>query len=56
MFLEHILGIMIILIAYGMLWYLVLYARKSIEKIDSNGLKSMREIKQELGMKREKNG
>lgn len=56
MFLNHILGIIIIVIAYGMLWYLVLYARKIIEKIDDNRLKSLREIKRELGLNKEKNG
>jgi len=56
MSLNHILGIIIIVIAYGMLWYLVLYARKIIERIDDNRLKSLREIKRKLGLNKEKNG
>ena len=56
MSLNHILGAIIIIIAYGMLWYLVLYGRKIIEKIDGNGLRSLREIKRELGLTRERNG
>ena len=53
---DHILGITIIAGAYGILWYLVLYGRGIIEKIDGNGLKRLREIKRELGLKKEKNG
>ncbi len=56
MTLDHILGIVVIAIAYGTLWYLVLHGRKTIERIEGNGLKHLREIKQELGLKREKNG
>jgi len=53
---EHILGIIIVVAAYGALWYLVLYSRRIVEKIDDNHLKNLREIKQKLGMKKEKNG
>ena len=56
MSLDHTLGIIIVIAAYGVLWYLVLYSRKIVEKIDENGLKRLREIKRELGLKREKNG
>ena len=56
MHLNHILGIIIISIAYGMLWYLVLYSRKIIERVGRSGLTSLREIKQELGLNKEKNG
>ena len=45
MSLNHILGAIIIIIAYGMLWYLVLYGRKIVEKIDGNRLRNLREIK-----------
>lgn len=56
MTLEQILGSAIVVAAYGALWYLVIYSRKIVEKIDSNELKRLREIKQELGMTKEKNG
>ncbi len=56
MSLNHILGIIIITVAYGMLWYLVLYGRKIIEEIDDNSLRSLREIKRKLGLTRERNG
>ena len=56
MYLNHMLGAIIIIIAYGMLWYFVLYGRKIVEKIDDNRLGSLREIKRELGLTREKNG
>ncbi len=53
---DHILGIAIIIAAYGTLWYFVLYSRRIIEKIDRSGLSSLREIKRELGLKKEKDG
>lgn len=56
MSLEHIAGIAIITVAYSILWYFVLRSRSIIEKINENGLKHLREIKRELGLKREKNG
>ena len=56
MYLNHILGVIIITIAYGLLWYLVLYSRKIIEKIDDKRLRSLREIKRELRLTKEKNG
>ncbi len=56
MSLDHILGIIIITIAYGLLWYLVLYGRKIIKRIDDKRLENLREIKQELGLNKEKNG
>ncbi len=56
MSLDHILGIIIIIIAYGLLWYLVLYGRRIIEKIDNSRLENLREIKRELGLNKEKNG
>lgn len=56
MSLEQILGSVVVVAAYGVLWYLVIYSRRIVEKIDSNELKRLREIKQELGMKKEKNG
>ncbi len=56
MSLNHIFGIIIIIVAYGMLWYLVLYGRRIIEKIDDSRLENLREIKQELGLSKEKNG
>ncbi len=56
MSLNHILGIIIIVIAYGMLWFLVLYGRRIIERIDDSSLESLREIKRELGLTKEKNG
>ena len=56
MFLDHILGIVITAIAYGLLWYLVLYGRKIVERIDDSRLENLREIKRELGLNKEKNG
>lgn len=56
MSLNHILGIIIIAIAYGALWYFVLYGRKIIERIDNTRLTNLREIKRELGLNKEKNG
>ena len=56
MSLNHILGIIITVVAYGMLWYLVLYGRRIIERIDDSKLENLREIKQELGLNKEKNG
>ena len=56
MSLDHILGIIIIAIAYGLLWYLVLYGRRIIERIDNSRLENLREIKRELGLNKEKNG
>ena len=56
MLLDHILGIAVISIAYGMLWYFVLHGRSIVEKIDKNGFKSLREIKRELVTKRKRNG
>jgi proline racemase len=53
---DHILGIIIIAIAYGTLWYFVLYGRRIIDNIHDKGLENLREIKRELGLKREKNG
>jgi len=38
------------------LWYFVVSSKKIIEKIDEKKLGHIREIKRELGMKREKNG
>jgi hypothetical protein len=56
MSLDHTLGIIIVIAAYGILWYFVLYSRKIIEKVDTSRLKRLREIKRELGLNREKNG
>lgn len=56
MSLNHILGIIIIALAYGLLWYLVLYGRRIIERIDEGRLENLREIKRELGLNKEKNG
>ena len=56
MSLNHILGIIIIAIAYGMLWYMVLYSRRIIDNVDKRRLGRLREIKQELGLNGEKNG
>ena len=56
MLLEQVLGGAIVVAAYGALWYLVLYSRRIVEKIDGNELKRLREIKQELGMTKKKNG
>ncbi len=56
MSLNHILGIIITVIAYGLLWYLVLYGRRIINRIDDSKLENLREIKQELGLNKEKNG
>lgn len=56
MSLDHILGLVVIIIAYGMLWYLVLYARRIIGRIDDSSLENLREIKRELGLNKEKNG
>jgi len=56
MLLEHILGIGIIAVAYCALWYLVLYSRRIIDRIDEGGLGRLREIKRELGLKKEKDG
>jgi hypothetical protein len=56
MSLDHVLGIIIVIFAYSLLWYFVLYGRRIIERIDRNGLRSHREIKRELGLKKEKNG
>ncbi len=56
MSLNHILCIIIIIVAYGLLWYLVLYGRRIIERIDDSRLENLREIKRELGLNKEKNG
>ena len=56
MSLEHISGMAVIAAAYGALWYFVLYGRRIIEKIDEDGLRRLREIKRELGLKKEKDG
>ncbi|MFC1714473.1 hypothetical protein ACFL6S_12465 [Candidatus Poribacteria bacterium] len=56
MSLNHILGIIIITIAYGLLWYLVLYGRRIIGRIDDSRLENLREIKRELGLNKDKNG
>ncbi len=56
MSLNQILGIAVIAAAYGLLWYLVLYGRRIIKRIDDRRLENLREIKQELGLSKEKNG
>jgi len=56
MSLNHILGIIITAVAYGILWYLVLYGRRIIERIDNSRLENLREIKRELGLNKERNG
>ena len=56
MSLNHILGIIVVMLAYGLLWYLVLYGRRIIERIDGDRLENIREIKRELGLNKEKNG
>ena len=56
MAIEQVIGITIVSAAYGAIWYLVLRARRAIERIDANGLGRLREIKRGLDTDREKNG
>jgi hypothetical protein len=45
MSIDHVLGILIILAAYGFTWYLLLRSTKIVKIIDREGLEHVREIK-----------
>ena len=48
---DHVLGIFVILAAYGFTWYLLLKSTKVVNIIDREGLKDTREIKNRLKKK-----
>lgn len=45
---DFLLGIVLIIAAYGLTWFFLLKSRLIIEEIDKNKFKSIREIKEEL--------
>ncbi|MBC8462048.1 MAG: hypothetical protein H8D67_29110 [Deltaproteobacteria bacterium] len=51
MSINHVLGILVVLAAYGFTWYLLLKSQKIIKTIDKEGLKQIREIKSRLKIK-----
>lgn len=51
MSINHLLGILVILAAYGFTWYLLLKSKKIVKIIDKEGLKQIREIKSRLKRK-----
>ena len=46
--LNLIIGLAIIVLAYGFTFYLIVYSRRSIEKIDKKNLNNVKEILREL--------
>lgn len=56
MSLEHIIGISLIAVAYGVLWYCVIRAKKTIEIINSSTKSSYPEILEELKKGRKDDG
>jgi hypothetical protein len=48
MSLNHVLGIFVILLAYGLTWYLLLKSTKVVNTIDKEELMYTREIKRRL--------
>jgi hypothetical protein len=51
MSMDHVLGILVILAAYGFTWYLLLKSTRIVNIIDREGLKYTREIKSRLKSK-----
>ena len=51
MSINHLLGILVILVAYGFTWYLLLKSKKIVKIIDKEGLEHIREIKSRLKSK-----
>ena len=45
---NHVLGILLIVIAYGFTWYLLLKSTRIVRLIDRENLLSMRAIKRRL--------
>jgi len=56
MSLEHIIGLSLIAVAYGVLWYCVIRAKKTIEIINSSTKSSYPEILDELKKERKNDG
>lgn len=45
---NHIIGIIIILLSYLVMWGLILKSKNIVEKINDNKLKTLREIEKKL--------
>ena len=49
MSITHLLGILIILVAYGLTWYFLLKSKKIVEIIDKKGLGHFKKKKSDRG-------